>query len=558
LPSEKWHNSELAREQWTDIVIDLSEYKNKIIDNFDICLNMLGTLNPVGYIDNIEFNSNSQKRQPAYSFLDEIACTLKINDPDWNFTDTYPTVDITLKNSTSQSQTFQLICDVYTDKMEAFDKQQKEMTLQTGESKTETFTLNTAIPNFYRYYINLSEGSNIRQKTYKVIGYKPEEIVSPNDAQADFDTFWDTAIEQLKTTPPNFKVTESSKSGGRILYNVEMTSIDGYLLKGYYSVPDKEGQFPVIIRSLGFSVTASVPSRADDYIEFSYNIRGQGISNTNPFSDDWLIAGLPNKETYYYRGAYMDALRAVDFVCSRPEVDLELVFAEGESQGGALTLAIASLDNRIKGAVALEPFLSDFEDYYTIKENVKELPLWPMNVFDSYMISQSVTHEQLFSTLTYFDIKNLAGKVECPVLMAVGLQDETCPPHTNFAAYNQVNTDKEYHICKECGHWMENAFHVYKIQWYNDLIRKIKEETKILTVDKSKMQIKSSGSSILIESQSISMNPLQLNIYTLDGIALFSGKVNLPYKSKLLHDGVYIVKVGSTGESFVEKIIVKN
>ena len=54
--------------------------------------------------------------------------------------------------------------------------------------------------------------------------------------------------------------------------------------------------------------------------------------------------------------------------------------------------------------------------------------------------------------LSYFDIKNLSPWIECPVIMGVVLQDEVCPPHTNFSCYNRISTDKEYYIYPLNGH----------------------------------------------------------------------------------------------------------
>jgi cephalosporin-C deacetylase len=58
----------------------------------------------------------------------------------------------------------------------------------------------------------------------------------------------------------------------------------------------------------------------------------------------------------------------------------------------------------------------------------------------------------IYKNLSYIDIKNLAPWIKAPVRMAIGLMDQTCPPHINFAAYNQVRTQKEYIVYPEAGH----------------------------------------------------------------------------------------------------------
>ena len=69
----------------------------------------------------------------------------------------------------------------------------------------------------------------------------------------------------------------------------------------------------------------------------------------------------------------------------------------------------------------------------------------------------------MFKTLTYFDLKNLTERIECPVLMGFGLQDVICPPHTNFASYNSIVATKRWIVFPEKGHnvgferkWLES------------------------------------------------------------------------------------------------------
>ena len=56
-----------------------------------------------------------------------------------------------------------------------------------------------------------------------------------------------------------------------------------------------------------------------------------------------LVDNIVDRNTYAYRGFYVDATRAVDFLLSRPEVDHTRIGVHGSSQGGALTLTTAAL-----------------------------------------------------------------------------------------------------------------------------------------------------------------------------------------------------------------------
>ena len=175
---------------------------------------------------------------------------------------------------------------------------------------------------------------------------------------------------------------------------------------------------------------------------------------------NYLINNIDDKEKYVYRGAYMDCVRGVDFLCSRPEVDASRIAVEGASQGGALTFATAALNNdRIKVCAPQVPFLSDFRDYFRVAT-------WPGNEFKNYIETEKkLTWDEVYYTLSYFDIKNLAPMIRAPLIMGVGLMDDVCPPHINFAAYNNVTSEKKYLVYPQAGHGLPQDFYNAKMEW---------------------------------------------------------------------------------------------
>ena len=204
---------------------------------------------------------------------------------------------------------------------------------------------------------------------------------------------------------------------------------------------------PVLVHYMGYG---SKPWHAEPYegmdrIEFVLSTRGQGLNEPTNTYGDWAVYGLGNRDSFYYRGAFMDLIRAVDFVCTLPEVDQRYIFAEGGSQGGAFTLVACSLDKRIRAAAPWIPFLSDYPDYFKIEH-------WPAEVILKKQQEIGLATGDLYKMLSYFDVKNFTRRITCPILMGVGLQDPTCPPHTNFAGYNLISSQKQFVIYPECGH----------------------------------------------------------------------------------------------------------
>ena len=131
------------------------------------------------------------------------------------------------------------------------------------------------------------------------------------------------------------------------------------------------------------------------------------------------------------------------------------LFAEGSSQGGALSYACAALSNYPLTAIAPNvAFLGDYPDYFKIVD-------WPGSTAKAAAKEAGMTDEEMYAFLSYFDTKNLATRIHCAVLGTSGLLDGTCPPHTNIAPYNLIdNPDKEYHF-------YPNMTHDYPKNWWS-------------------------------------------------------------------------------------------
>jgi cephalosporin-C deacetylase len=151
-------------------------------------------------------------------------------------------------------------------------------------------------------------------------------------------------------------------------------------------------------------------------------------------------------------------------MASRPTSDMTNLFAEGSSQGGALSYACAALSDYPFTAIACNvAFLGDYPDYF-------ELVSWPGNVAKAN--KGSMTDEEMYAFLSYYDTKNLATKISCAVLASSGLQDGTCPPHTNFAAFNNVNSqDKEMVIDPEMGHSFPAGWTTKQANFFKERIK---------------------------------------------------------------------------------------
>ena len=312
-----------------------------------------------------------------------------------------------------------------------------------------SFEMPMLAPGFYKCHL-LDDGIEI--KTFN-IGYEPTNIVSLPDSPADFDEFWQRAIAELAAVPGEYVVAENQQASGKLrkAYDVSMRSLGGETIRGRLYVPVKKGKYPALIYYNGYGGKIwdmDVDGRSD-IIEFVTGVRGQMFNEPYNTYGDWIRYNLGEPESYYYRGAYMDTLRFLDFIEQHPSVDTSRIYAEGGSQGGALTLVAAALaPSRFKGIAPYIPFMSDFPDYFKIVE-------WPMSAIMEAAREKGLSEQQALDCMRYFDVKNFARKISCPVMMGIGLQDPTCPPHTNMSSYNLITSPKELIIYPTCGHTVD-------------------------------------------------------------------------------------------------------
>lgn len=359
-----------------------------------------------------------------------------------------PSLTVEVSDSTGTACDADLRIVVTTDNYVPVMEETRSVTLAAGDTARVEVNPRVTAPGFYRLSVFDGDKSLLSMN----FGFEPENIVSLPDSRPDFDRFWEKALEELASVDPCYTMQEVDSLSGekRKVYLASMRSLGGDTISGYIAIPVKEGKYPVHIIYNGYGVDPWCVGADDapDWIHFIPFSRGQGYGKKYNKYGDWVAYGITSPDTYYYRGAFMDVVRAIDFIYQLPQVDRNNIFAEGGSQGGAFTLVSAALDHRVAAIAPYIPFLSDYPDYFNIVH-------WPAEPVKKAAADACMSDEDMYNVLSYFDIKNLARRIKCPVLMGVGLQDPVCPPHTNFSSYNLINTPKEFIIYRDLGHTVD-------------------------------------------------------------------------------------------------------
>ena len=138
-----------------------------------------------------------------------------------------------------------------------------------------------------------------------------------------------------------------------------------------------------------------------------------------------------SREEYFYYPVLLGINRAVDWIAAMPDVDPRRFVYQGTSQGGGFGFYLCGLNRNFTRAALYVPAITDTMGYLAGRESG-----WPKIVESNS--STPERREAAEKWAPYFDGANFASRIRCPVRVAVGFSDTTCPPCAVYAAYNEI------------------------------------------------------------------------------------------------------------------------
>ena len=283
----------------------------------------------------------------------------------------------------------------------------------------------------------------------------PKKFRSSVIQPEDFDQFWSTTLDETENIPLNAELTHDMfRSTSDIdVFTASYSSYGNIRISGWYARPKNiTNSIPGQVFVPGYVSEPKLPNDLAKmgYAAFSAAPRGKLRSNSvfNPGYPGLLTHNINNYESYGYRGFYMDAIRAFDFLASLDEVDNTRIGIQGGSQGGALTLLLSSLrSGKVKAASAGAPYLCSMMD------STKFTRSYPYEEINDYLRLNPEDEEQVCKTLNYYDIQNFVDRITCPIIMNIGLKDDVCPPETGYAVFDEIgSTEKKLYEYDNCAH----------------------------------------------------------------------------------------------------------
>lgn len=294
------------------------------------------------------------------------------------------------------------------------------------------------------------------------------EFSGRNPKPADFETYWDAALEELATTDPKPELIPASfTTPFADCFHLYFTGVGGARVHAKYLRPKQSpAPSPAVLMFHGYSHHSGDWNDKLGYVARGYSVASMDCRGQGGLSEDTggvtgntlrghIIRGLNDAlnghpEKLYYRQVYLDTAMLARVVMGFDEVDEARVGATGGSQGGGLTLACAALTPTLKKAAPVFPFLCDYQRVWEMdlaKGAYDELAAY-FRLFDPRHEREADT----FTALGYIDNQHLAPRIKAEIKMFVGLMDAICPPSTQFAAYNKITSPKDLVLYPDFGH----------------------------------------------------------------------------------------------------------
>ena len=186
------------------------------------------------------------------------------------------------------------------------------------------------------------------------------------------ETFWDVAGGRPEITPLNPRITGSFERPGYRLEKIVYESRPGVFVSANLYLPNTgDSPHPGVLFQMGHSANGKADAGYQKccqglarlgFVVLAFDPMGQGERIYYPGPNGSTRLGSGDSE-HTYPGKQMlltgdtatrfqvwDAIRSLDYLASRPEVDAKRLGSTGQSGGGTLTMMLACVDDRLSAA----------------------------------------------------------------------------------------------------------------------------------------------------------------------------------------------------------------
>ena len=273
-----------------------------------------------------------------------------------------------------------------------------------------------------------------------VFAYDVDHYRPPLTRPADFSAFWQQTLKEMRSHLLDLQIVEAPELSNAQLRvsNISFVGLEGRRYEGWLSEPKAPGKYPATIGARINSYIWPAPKPTDTVQEVSLCLKlpHDGLYRT----------GKDSRETAEFLDVYTEHIRAIDVLCTRPNVDQRRIVETGASRTGPAVIAAAALDHRVALVNVHVPTsggISWKTDFYAGWGAPHMMEAAPKNM----------TRAELVAMLGYFDMVNFAPDVQCPVVLGLGLRDYDLSPTPGvLATYAYLHGDKALAVDPWGGH----------------------------------------------------------------------------------------------------------
>ncbi len=273
-----------------------------------------------------------------------------------------------------------------------------------------------------------------------------ESLKVESTARKDFDSFWKGVLKRVEAKDLKVK-TEKLDFPIKPMRVEELSyaGLDGTRVAAFRIMPaGAKGKVPMMVAFHGASGSKGMPDWYAKWtlmgvgvIAIDFRLQGgctgsaSGFPSGEGFLNNWMTFGILDREACYPFHIYTDALLALKLARETEGADPSRVGVIGGSQGGAMALATAGLDEKTALCVAAVPSNCWIEKRIFGRSGVH-------SNYSNVIRQAPELADKVCENLSYFDNLNIAPRIKCPALIGVGLNDPVCPPDTIYAACNKM------------------------------------------------------------------------------------------------------------------------
>ena len=298
-----------------------------------------------------------------------------------------------------------------------------------------------------------SKGRRIKRNPNRnsIIGYyagaavKAETLKDCGEPK-DFDNFWERQKKRLAAVPflkeTQCKLVKSVPNGN--VYELSIPCAGPRPATGYMLMPKnaKIKSLPARVDFYGYGARPqTMPKTVDPkYIVIKLNAHGQKLGQSNEYYKAFFESIKSRKYNYafdpeqnkdpencFFNGMVLRALRALEYIKTRPEWNGKDLIVSGGSQGGLQTMWAAALDKDVTLATPWITWCCDLAGSIKVKR-----------LDGSWRI-------KYVEALDYYDPVFMAKRITKAAvhITRAGLGDYTCPPSGLAICYNNLATPRK-------------------------------------------------------------------------------------------------------------------